>query len=80
MNKLNATTLTDSEPDYFVFADFGDGHCQLYRSGLTGPQAVSAMTRLEAMLDSGMYGRAVADFGRTSDPDDLPIAHRMGLV
>ena len=34
----------------------------------------------EAMLDSGMYGRAVADFGRTSDPDDLPIAHRMGLV
>lgn len=81
MNKPDTTTpiITD-EPDYFVFADYGNGHYRLYRSGLTAREAVAAMTRLEAALDSGMYGSALADFGRLSNPDDMPIAHQMGLV
>lgn len=79
-NTSSATTPVTDEPDYFVFADYGDGRYHLYRQGLTAREAVGAMTRLEAALDSGMYGTASADFGRLSNPDDLSIAHQMGIV
>lgn len=70
--------MKTNKSDYFVYQNWDKE--TLFSKNLTEGEANEAFDQLNHLIESGCCGSGCATIGRISDPSDLYVCKRLGLL